>query len=97
MVAMLDFTGESALSISVDILGRPSWIMVPDCNTNFRNGFVALDNPYTVVLDDSLVHLDEKLNILAAILAAILDSGDRIATPTSGMVLQPLITHTKWY
>ena len=41
--------------------------------------------------------LDEKLNILAAILAAILDSGDRIATPTSGMVVQPLITHTKWY
>ena len=67
--------------------------MVPDCNTNFRNGFAALDNPYKVVLDDSLVHLDEKLNILAA----ILDSGDRIATPTSGMVLQPLIIHTKWY
>ena len=32
--------------------------MVPDCNTNFRNGFAALDNPYKVVLDDSLVHLD---------------------------------------
>ena len=96
MVAMLDFTCESALAISVDILA-PSWIMVPDCNTNFRNGFVALDNPYKVVLDDSLLHLDEKLNILAAIMAAILDSDDRIATPTSGMVLQPLITHTKWY
>ena len=27
----------------------------------------------------------------------ILDSGDRIATQTSGMVLQPLITHNKWY
>ena len=71
--------------------------MVPYCNTNFRNGFAALDNPYKVALDDSLVHLDEKLNILSAILAAILDSGDRIATPTSGMVLQRLITHTKWY
>ena len=92
----MDFTGESALSISVDILAA-ILDMVPDCNTNFRNGFAALDNPYKVVLDDSLVHLDEKLNILAAILAAILDSGDRIATPTSGMVLQPLITHTKWY
>ena len=64
--------------------------MVPDCNTNFRNGFAALDNPYKVVLDDSLVHLDEKLNILAAILAAILDSGDRIATPTSGIVFAAL-------
>ena len=66
--------------------------MVPDCNTNFRNGFAALDNPYKVVLDDSLniVHLDEKLNIITAILAAILDSGDRIATPTSGMVFAAL-------
>ena len=64
--------------------------MVPDYNTTSRNGFAALDIPYKVVLDDSLVHLNEKLNILAAILAAILDSGDRIATPTSGMVLQPL-------
>ena len=71
--------------------------MVPDCNTTSRNGFAALDNPYKVVLDNSLVHLDKKLNILAAILAAILDSCDRIATPTSGIVLQPLITHTKWY
>ena len=71
--------------------------MVPDCNTNFGNGFSALDNPYKVVLDDSLVHLDEKLNILAAILASVLDYGGRIATPTSGMVLQPLITHTKSY
>ena len=44
-----------------------------------------------------LVHLDYKLNMLAAILAAILDSGDRIETPTSGMGLHPLITHTKWY
>ena len=73
--------------------------MVPDCNTNFRNGFAALDNPYKVVLDDSSPSriLDEKLNILAAILAAILDSGAWIATPTSGMVLQPLIIHKKWY
>ena len=76
---------------------RKTWIMVPDCSTNFRNGFATLDNPYKVVLDDSLVHLDEKLNILAAILAVILNSGDRIATPTSGLVFQPLITHTKWY
>ena len=30
---------------------------------------------------------------LAAILLAILDSCDRIATPTSGMFLQPLITY----
>ena len=29
------------------------------------------------------------------ILAAILDSGDRIAKPTSRMVLQPLIIHKK--
>ena len=61
------------------------------------NSFAALDKQYKVVLDDSIVRLDWKLNILAAILVAILDSGDRIATPTSGMVLQPLITHTKWY
>ena len=67
--------------------------MVPDCNTNFRNGFAALYNPYKVVLDDSLVHLDEKFNILAAILAAILDSSDRIAKPSSRIVLQPLIIH----
>ena len=71
--------------------------MVPDCNTNFRNGFASRDNPYKVVLDDSLVHLNEKLNVLATILAAILDSGDRIATPTLGMVFQPLISRTKWY
>ena len=57
MVAMLDFTGESALSISVDILAA-IWIMVPDCNTTSRDGFAALDNPYKMVLDDSLVHLD---------------------------------------
>ena len=31
------------------------------------------------------------------ILAAILDSGDRIAKPTIRMVLQPLIIHKKWY
>ena len=30
----------------------------PDCNTNFRNGSAALDNPFKLVLDDSLVHLD---------------------------------------
>ena len=35
--------------------------------------------------------------IFAAILAAILNSGDRIPTPISGMVLHHLITHTKWY
>ena len=29
-----------------------------NCNTNFRNDSAALDNPYKVVLDDSLVHLD---------------------------------------
>ena len=67
--------------------------MVPDCNTNFRNGFAALDNPYKVALDDSLVHLDYKLDILAAILV----SHDRIAKPSSRMVLQPLIIHKKWY
>ena len=70
--------------------------MVPDCNTNFRNGF-ALDNPYKVVLDDSLVHLDYKLDMLVAILAAILDLHDRIAKPSSRIVLQPLIIHIKWY
>ena len=50
------------------------------------------------------LHLEEEdytwmmiLNILAAMLAAILDSSDRIVTPTSGIVLHPLITHTKWY
>ena len=63
--------------------------MVPDCNTTSRNGFTALDNPYKVVLDDSLVHLDYKLDILAA----ILDSHDRIAKPSSSMVLQSLIIH----
>ena len=71
--------------------------MVPDCNTTSRNGFAALDNPYKVVLDDSLVHLDHKLDILAAILVAILDSHDRIAKPSSRMVLQPLIIHKKLY
>ena len=30
----------------------------PDCNTNFSNGFTALDNPYKMVLGNSLVHLD---------------------------------------
>ena len=30
----------------------------PDCNTNFRNDFRALDNPYKMVLGNSLVHLD---------------------------------------
>ena len=69
----------------------------PDCNTNFRNGFAALYNPYKVVLDDSLGHLDYKLDILSAILAAILGSHDRIAKPSSRMVLQPLIIHKKWY
>ena len=34
---------------------------------------------------------------LTAILSPILDSCDRIATPTPGMFLQPLITHTKLY
>ena len=33
------------------------------------------------------------LNMLAAILAAILDYGDQIANPTSRIVLQPLIIH----
>ena len=61
------------------------------------NGSAALDNPFKVVLYDSLVHLDYKLDILAAILAAILDYGDRIATQTSGMVPQPLLTRKKWY
>ena len=37
------------------------------------------------------------LDILAAIVAAILGSDDRIAKPTSGMVLQPLLTHAKWH
>ena len=32
--------------------------MVPDCKTTSRDGFAALHNPYKVVLDDSLVHLD---------------------------------------
>ena len=89
MVEMLDFTGESALSISVDILAA-----ILDYGTGLQHQlqecFAALDNPYKVVLDDSLVHLDEKLNILAAILAAILDSGYQIATPTSGMVFADL-------
>ena len=31
------------------------------------------------------------------IVAAILDSGDRITKSTSIMVLQPLIIHKKWY
>ena len=43
-----------------------------------------------MVVDNSLVHLDYKLNSLAAILAAILDSGDQFAKPTSIMVLHPL-------
>ena len=30
----------------------------PDCNTNFSNGFTALDHPYKMVLGNSLVHLD---------------------------------------
>ena len=46
-----------------------------------------------MALDDPLVHLDYKLDILAAILAAILDSHDRIAKPSSRIVLQPLIIH----
>ena len=31
---------------------------ITDCNTNFSNGFTALDNPYKMVLGNSLVHLD---------------------------------------
>ena len=30
----------------------------PNCNTNFSIDFPALDNPYNVVLGDSLVRLD---------------------------------------
>ena len=30
----------------------------PDCNAIFRKGFAAVDNPYKVVLGDSLVHLE---------------------------------------
>ena len=48
-----------------------------------------------MVLDDPLDHLDYKLDILVAILAAILDSHDRIAKPSSRIVLQPLIIHKK--
>ena len=33
--------------------------------------------------------------MLAAILTAILDYGDRIAKPTSRIVFQPMIIHTK--
>ena len=35
--------------------------------------------------------------VLPAILVAILDYGDPIATPTSVMVLQPLTTLRKWH
>ena len=31
------------------------------------------------------------------IVVAILNYVDRIATPTSGMILQPLKTHTNWH
>ena len=44
-------------------VGSHIWFWWPDCNTNFRNGFAAIDNPYKVVLGDSLVHLDIKSEI----------------------------------
>ena len=47
--------------------------------------------------DNSYRSQSIAISAVLDILAAILNSGDRIATPTSGMVLQPLITHTKWY
>ena len=40
------------------IFWRQSWILVTGLQTNFKNGFAALDNPLKVVLDDSLVYLD---------------------------------------
>ena len=43
------------------------------------------------------LNLDDDFTYFSVNVGAILDSGDRIVTPTSVMVLQPLITHTKWY
>ncbi len=47
--------------------------------------------------DNSYRSQNMAISAILYILAAILDSGDRIAKPTSIMVLQPLINHRKWY
>ena len=43
--------------------------------------------------DNSYRSQNMAISAVLYILAAILDSGDRIAKPTSRMVLQPLIIH----
>ena len=48
--------------------------MVPDCNTNFRNGFAALDNPYKVILEDSLVFFTTKLTTSSVTYRAVVNS-----------------------
>ena len=65
---------------------------------DIRNGgFTATGN----IIGTNIVKITSSSQNMAIsavlyILAAILDSGDMIAKSTSGMDLQPLITHTKW-
>ena len=74
-MAILDFTGEAALSISEIAFPATGHYRHQDREDNsYRSQIIAI----SAVLDT---------------LAAILDSGDRIAIPTSRMVLQPLIIH----
>ena len=46
--------------------------------------------------ENSYISHNMAISAVLDILAAILDSGDRIAKPTSIIVLQPLIIHKKW-
>ena len=54
----LHWTLKNLAAILADILAAIFGFWWPDCKTNFRNGFASLDNPYKIVLGDSLVHLD---------------------------------------
>ena len=81
MVAILDFTGEATLSISETACPATGSIM----------GISIVK----ITPIDTSQHM--AISAVLDILVAILDYGDSIAKPTSGMGLQPLITHTKWY
>ena len=64
-----------------------------------KRGFMSLETLYMHQDCEDNSYRSQHLAISAVlnILAAILDSGDRIAKSTTVMVLQPLIIHKKWY
>ena len=61
-----------------------------NCKTNVRNGLAVLDHPFKVVLHDTIVSLDHKLNIyqITLAIATILDSENWSSQP-SCTILQP--------